>query len=76
MTVTVSPQSLAQHRADWVKFVSVWERIVDYLADPTTRDDGIKNAIIKATNRQTLVSDEQLFALSDFPKQLLDYGCW
>lgn len=35
-----------------------------------TRDDGIKNAIIKATNRQTLVSDEQLFALSDFPKQL------
>ena len=35
-----------------------------------TRDDGIKNAIIKATNRQTQVSDEQLFALSDFPKQL------
>ncbi len=35
-----------------------------------TRDDAIKNAIIKATNRQTQVSDEQLFALSDFPKQL------
>jgi hypothetical protein len=35
-----------------------------------TRDDGIKNAIIKATNRQTQVSDEQLFALSDFPKQI------
>jgi hypothetical protein len=35
-----------------------------------TRDEGIKNAIIKATNRQTQVSDEQLFALSDFPKQL------
>jgi NitT/TauT family transport system substrate-binding protein len=41
-TVTVSPQSLAQHRADWVKFVSVWERIVAYLADPATRADGIK----------------------------------
>ena len=35
-----------------------------------TRDESIKNAIIKATNRQTQVSDEQLFALSDFPKQL------
>jgi len=41
-TVTVSPQSLAQRRADWVKFVSVWDRIVSYLADPATRDDGIK----------------------------------
>jgi hypothetical protein len=38
-----------------------------------TRDDGIKNAIIKATNRQTQVSDEQLFALSDFPKQIEAY---
>ena len=41
-TVTVSPQSLAQRRADWVKFVSVWGRIVAYLSDPATRDDGIK----------------------------------
>jgi hypothetical protein len=35
-----------------------------------TQNDSIKNAIIKATNRQTQVTDEQLFALSDFPKQL------
>ncbi|BET65157.1 ABC transporter substrate-binding protein [Opitutales bacterium ASA1] len=41
-TVAVSPQSLAQRRADWVKFVKVWDRIVAYLADPKTRDDGIK----------------------------------
>lgn len=38
-----------------------------------TQDDGIKNAIIKATNRQTLVTEEQLFALSDFPKKLEAY---
>ena len=39
--VAVSPQSLATSRADWVKFVKVWGKIVAYLADPKTRDDGI-----------------------------------
>lgn len=38
-----------------------------------TRDESIKNAIIKATNRQTQVTEEQLFALSDFPKKLEAY---
>lgn len=33
----------------------------------------IKNSIIKATNRQTEVTEEQLFALSDFPKKLENY---
>lgn len=41
-TVSVSPQSLAQRRADWVKFASVWDKIVAYLADPATKQDGIK----------------------------------
>lgn len=40
--VTVTPQSLAQRRADWVKFVKVWDKIVAYLADPKTKADGIK----------------------------------
>jgi hypothetical protein len=38
-----------------------------------TQDDNIKNAIIKATNRQTQVTEDQLFALSDFPKKLEAY---
>jgi NitT/TauT family transport system substrate-binding protein len=40
--VVVAPQSLAQRRAEWVKFVKVWDKIVAYLADPKTRADGIK----------------------------------
>jgi NitT/TauT family transport system substrate-binding protein len=40
--VVVTPQSLAQHRAEWVKFVGVWDKVVAYLADPKTREDGIK----------------------------------
>ncbi|WP_024334640.1 AIPR family protein [Desulfotignum balticum] len=38
-----------------------------------TQDDNIKNSIIKATNRQTQVTEDQLFALSDFPKKLESY---
>lgn len=39
----------------------------------STDNEEIKNSIIKATNRQTEVTEEQLFALSDFPKKLEDY---
>ena len=40
--VVVTPGSLATSRADWVKFVKVWDKIVAYLADPKTKADGIK----------------------------------
>jgi NitT/TauT family transport system substrate-binding protein len=40
--VVVTPQSLAQHRAEWVKFAKVWDKVVEYLANPKTRDDGVK----------------------------------
>ncbi|WP_164929046.1 AIPR family protein [Gloeobacter violaceus] len=35
-----------------------------------TQDEGITNAIIRATNRQTEVKEEQFFALQEFPKEL------
>jgi NitT/TauT family transport system substrate-binding protein len=47
-TVAVSPQSLAERRADWVKFITVWDKIVAYLADPATRDDGVSIMAAKA----------------------------
>ena len=40
--IVVTPQSLAQHRDEWIKVVKVWDKIVAYLADPKTREDGIK----------------------------------
>ncbi|MBK8479149.1 MAG: ABC transporter substrate-binding protein [Opitutaceae bacterium] len=40
--VVVSPQSLATRRADWVKFVAVWDKVVAYIRDPATREDAIK----------------------------------
>ena len=38
-----------------------------------TANQDIKNSIIKATNRQTQVADDQLVALTDFPKKLEEY---
>ena len=41
-TITVSPQSLAQHRADWVKLVSVWNKVLAYINNPATKADALK----------------------------------
>ena len=41
-TITVSPQSLAQHRAEWVKLVALWDKVLAYINDPKTRDDALK----------------------------------
>lgn len=38
-----------------------------------TKNPEIKNKIIKATNRQTPISDEMLYALSELPKKLEQY---
>jgi AIPR protein len=35
-----------------------------------TQDDEVINTIIRATNRQTTVTEDQFFALQEFPKQL------
>jgi len=35
-----------------------------------TQDEDVIRAIIKATNRQTAVKDDQFFAMQDFPKEL------
>ena len=40
--VAVSPESLNARKADWAKFVSVWPRIVAFIADPATQPEAVK----------------------------------
>jgi NitT/TauT family transport system substrate-binding protein len=40
--VCVSPKSLAQRRADWVKVVKVWNRIEAFVADPAHQAEAVK----------------------------------
>ena len=39
--VTVTPASLAARRADWIKFVAVWDKVVAYIQDPKTQGDAV-----------------------------------
>jgi hypothetical protein len=38
-----------------------------------TQDESVINAIIRATNRQTQVTEDQFFALQEFPKKLEEF---
>lgn len=38
----VNPASIAAHRAEWKKFVQVWDRVVSYINDPKTQPDAVK----------------------------------
>jgi NitT/TauT family transport system substrate-binding protein len=40
--LTVSPASLAAHKAEWVKLIKIWDRAVHYINDPKTQDDAVK----------------------------------
>ena len=46
--IAVSPTSLASRRADWLKLVSVWDKIVDYIEDPKTQPDAVAIMAVKA----------------------------
>jgi NitT/TauT family transport system substrate-binding protein len=40
--LNVNPKSLAERRADWVKVVKVWNRIVKFVMDPANKDEAVK----------------------------------
>ena len=40
--LAVSPNSLGQHRAEWVKVSKVWDKVVHYINDPATQPDALK----------------------------------
>jgi NitT/TauT family transport system substrate-binding protein len=40
--LAVSPASLNAHRADWMKLIGVWDKVVHYINDPATQDDAVK----------------------------------
>lgn len=40
--LSVSPQSLAENREDWLKVVDVWYRVVDFIADEETKPEALE----------------------------------
>ena len=40
--VAVNPASLKARRDDWLKFVKVWDKVVEYINNPATQEDALK----------------------------------
>jgi NitT/TauT family transport system substrate-binding protein len=40
--LAVSPASLNSRKADWMKLIKLWDRVVHYIDDPKTQDDAVK----------------------------------
>jgi NitT/TauT family transport system substrate-binding protein len=40
--LAVNPTSLSSRKADWLKLIKVWDRVVHYIDDPKTEDDAVK----------------------------------
>jgi NitT/TauT family transport system substrate-binding protein len=38
----VRPASLAAHKAEWIKLIKVWDKVVHYINDPKTQPDALK----------------------------------
>ncbi len=77
-TVAVSPQSLAQRRADWVKFVKVWDKIVAFLENPATRAEGIRimaaRAGVDASEYEAFMGGTRLLPLAQGNRVMADPG--
>ena len=83
--LAVNPASLSSHRADWVKVVKVWDKVVAYINDPKTTDDALKilsarvglkpeeyRPLLAGTKLQTLAEGKKIFEKGDGFKSL--YG--
>lgn len=40
--LAANPASAKQHKAEWLKVVKVWDRVVKYINDPKTQPDAVK----------------------------------
>ena len=38
----VTPTSLAAKKAEWLKLIKLWDKVVHYIEDPKTQDDAVK----------------------------------
>jgi NitT/TauT family transport system substrate-binding protein len=74
----VSPRSLSENRAEWLKVVKVWFRVVDYINDPANLDDAAKlmsarvgltpevyKGLMKGTHLLNLAENQKHYAKAD-----------
>lgn len=83
--LAVSPTSLASRRADWLKVVKLWGKVVAFINDPKTQPEALKimsarvglkpeeyKPLLEGTKLQTLAEGKKIFEKGDGFKSL--YG--
>jgi NitT/TauT family transport system substrate-binding protein len=83
--LAVNPASLSSRRAEWLKVVKVWDRVVAYINDPKTSEDAVKilagrvglkpeeyKPFLGGTKLQTLAEGKKIFEKGDGFKSI--YG--
>jgi len=67
--LAVTPESLANRRADWLKVMQVWYRIVDFIKDPKTFDDAASimasRVGVPAEEYKTFISGTKILTLDE-----------
>src|ERR1700691_3923216 len=73
--LTVNPASMAAHRADYLKLIRVWDRLVGYINDPKTQDDAVQimSARVGLTpaKYQLLLAGTHLISIAEAKKILV-----
>lgn len=79
--LAVSPESLSQNKAEWLKVMKVWYQAVDYLKDPKTRDDAISimaaRVGIPAKEYESFIKGTKILTLEEakpFMKKAAGFG--
>lgn len=67
--LAVSPESLKEHKEEWKRLISVWQRVVAYIKDPKTRDDAVaimsKRVGLSTTAYAKLLNGTHLLTIED-----------
>jgi len=67
--LAVTPESLANRRADWLKVMQAWYRIVDFIKDPKTFDDAARimasRVGVPAEEYKTFISGTKILSLDE-----------
>jgi NitT/TauT family transport system substrate-binding protein len=70
--LAVNPASIGAHRADYIKLIAVWDRLVSYINDPRTQGDAVQIMAARVgltpEKYQLLVAGTHLISIAEAKK--------
>jgi NitT/TauT family transport system substrate-binding protein len=73
--LAVNPASMGAHRADYIKLIKVWDRLVSYINDPKTQQDAVQimstRVGLTPAKYQPLLAGTHLISIAEARKILI-----